>query len=75
MDRDLAPVHRFHQLGDVALDDLLRGFERLAGTEPGFRGGDVAGVAVSIRKYFRTLFLDVLVAPLAVVQPLRNRLR
>lgn len=59
----------------LALDDLLRGPECLAGTETGFRGGDVAGVAVSIRKYFRTLFLDVLVAPLAVVQPLRNRLR
>ena len=48
-------VHRLHQLGDVALDDLLCSFQRLAGTESGFRGGDVAGVAMSIRKYFRTL--------------------
>ena len=42
----VALVHRFHQLGDAAINDLLRGLQGLAGTETGFRGGDVSGLAL-----------------------------
>lgn len=75
MNAHSACIHRIDQLRRAALDDALRGFECLAAAKAGFLCGDIAGVALSIRKYFRTLFLDVLVAAFPAVQPLRDRLR
>lgn len=66
------PVHRFHQFVDAALHDLLRGLQGLAGTEPGFRGGDVACLAcINFRKCFLK-FVSALPLP-RTVRPFDSR--
>lgn len=63
------------QLGDVALDDFLRGLQRLAGTEAGFCCGDVlvsACVFVQVGKISRLICLAIASVPFR--QPRFNRL-
>lgn len=60
-------------MGAQSLCDLLRGFQRLAGTETSFRGSDVAGSALVRHGNIST---SGRVVPNAVppLKPIRNRL-
>ncbi len=61
-------------MGAQNLCDLLRGFQRLAGTEAGFRGGDVFGAALLNWGNISPIGSKLWIAH-APLQPLRNRLR
>lgn len=68
-------IHCRNKFRRAFIDDFLCSFQCLTRTKPGLAGGNVAGLlALSIRKYFLTLFLDVLICTNAPANPLRNTL-